>query len=352
MGGLFGGGSTTTTTVQDNSPWIGQQPFLSAGFQAAQDIYNQQKGTPAYSGELYAALNPTQLDALSNLNLFSNGIGNRVASTLLDSGVSASTPALSQALAAGGNLVARATTDPTQTNISSASAYANNPFVQGMIEKANRPIEQQLTEAALPGMNVGANATGNTDSSRSAITEAILRRNAGTQEADNAANIMGTQYASGLDLAEKAREANLSSLSSSLGWGGLSGLASTGANIGQTGYQDYVNNLNIPVQTGSILQQNQQNLDQAALQSYNMQLAQPWNLFNNYWNTVGNKVFGSTTSGTTTATNSGPGLIPGLLGTATGIGSLFVPTGPFGYGPSIASSIAKLFGGGGSNTGG
>jgi len=42
MGGSSGGGDTTQTT----EPWAGQQPYLSFGFQQAQNLYNQ--GGPQY----------------------------------------------------------------------------------------------------------------------------------------------------------------------------------------------------------------------------------------------------------------------------------------------------------------
>lgn len=47
----------TTTTA---SPWAEQAPYLSDAFQSAEGIYNTQKGTPWYQGNLYTGLNDTQ----------------------------------------------------------------------------------------------------------------------------------------------------------------------------------------------------------------------------------------------------------------------------------------------------
>jgi protein-tyrosine-phosphatase len=81
-----------------------------------------------------------------------------------------------------------------------------------MIKAAQTPIERQLKEVALPGLNVSGAATGNLDSSRSAMAEAILRRSAGEDESNIASNILGTQYNNGLNLAESARVANQNAL--------------------------------------------------------------------------------------------------------------------------------------------
>lgn len=46
---MAGGGETrTVTTTSDQTPWSGQQPYLTAGFQRAQDIFN--RPTPQYYG--------------------------------------------------------------------------------------------------------------------------------------------------------------------------------------------------------------------------------------------------------------------------------------------------------------
>lgn len=64
-------GSTTTTTV--NSPWSGQQPYLTQGFQAAQNLFNQ-GGPSYYQGQSYAGPTDLQLTGIENeANLGLNG---------------------------------------------------------------------------------------------------------------------------------------------------------------------------------------------------------------------------------------------------------------------------------------
>lgn len=62
----------TTETVQKSDPWSGQQPYLTSGFAAAQDIYNQ--GGPQYfPGQTYAGSNPQLqggINALTNIGMY------------------------------------------------------------------------------------------------------------------------------------------------------------------------------------------------------------------------------------------------------------------------------------------
>lgn len=60
MGGSSGGG----TTVQKSDPWSGQQPFLSFGFQQAQNQFNSQN-PQYYQGSTVAPLSDTTNNALN-----------------------------------------------------------------------------------------------------------------------------------------------------------------------------------------------------------------------------------------------------------------------------------------------
>jgi hypothetical protein len=52
-GSSGGGGTTTTNTVQNADPWSGQQPYLTYGFEQAQNQYNSQNPS-FYPGQTYA----------------------------------------------------------------------------------------------------------------------------------------------------------------------------------------------------------------------------------------------------------------------------------------------------------
>lgn len=76
LGGGGGGGQApagNTTTVQKSDPWSGQQPYLTTGFQKAQDLLNQ--GGPQYfSGQTYAGPTDAQNAAINaQISLASQG---------------------------------------------------------------------------------------------------------------------------------------------------------------------------------------------------------------------------------------------------------------------------------------
>jgi hypothetical protein len=296
MGDFFSSGSSGQ---QDQSgttaPWSAQAPYLQNAFGYAQDAYNKQQNTPFYQGSLYASLNPQQLGALGGLNNFASNGGAATANAMTSAGNSAA-PSLGTAANGYSSILNQTQQDPTQSIINSAGQYANNPNVKGMIDAANRPIEQQLNEQQLPQLNLAAAGSGNTDSSRAGVTEAIMRRNAGTQEADNAANITGNAWNTGLNTAAGLYGTNLSGALGAAGGAANVGTAGLGA-LGQ-GYQTNLNNLNIPLQTGTLQQQDQQGQNEAAYTQWQGQMAQPWNTLNNYMGIVGNRPWGSVSTGT------------------------------------------------------
>lgn len=70
-GGDSPAGNTTTTNVSD--PWSGQQPYLTQGFQQAQNLFNQ-GGPGYYPGQSYAGPTDLQLTGIENeANLGLNG---------------------------------------------------------------------------------------------------------------------------------------------------------------------------------------------------------------------------------------------------------------------------------------
>jgi hypothetical protein len=71
-----------------------------------------------------------------------------------------------------------------------------------------------------------------------------------------------------------------------------------------------MNNLNVPLQTGTALQTNQQGQDEANLAQYQMNQQMPWQTLANYWGIVGGTGYGQQSTGTTTGktTNTPSGL--------------------------------------------
>jgi hypothetical protein len=313
MGAVAGGsGGKTQEQQSTTAPWEAQAPYLTNGFQNAQDIYNSKKGSPAYGGELYAGLNPQQIAALQSLNGYASGRGQTLADLMSSTGTGAM-GLIPQAGANAGALFQRAGTDPTQSNIGAATAYANNPAMDGMVDAASRDVVRNLQENQLPANAMKAAASGNVNSSRSAMTDAILTRGTQDRVADISSTLRGNAYNNGLNLAENARTANLGAGLTANGQ--MAGLGQYGGQLAQTGYSTTMNNLNIPLQTGGVLQQDQQGQDSAGLTQFQMNDQRPWDLLNNYWNIVGGRNWGGSTEGSTS--NPG-GVMNGIMGAAGG----------------------------------
>lgn len=345
-----------------SAPPSWQMPFISQGLYGAQSLLNN---SPSYSPLAYTPLispqfaaNAGQLDqaAQGNANTFGGMVN--TGSGLL--------PSFGQAQTGAGGILSRAMSDPTQGNIASAGQYANNPYTQGMIRAAQTPIERQLNEVSIPNLNIGAVGTGNTDSSRAAMSEAILRRSAGEDEANVASNILGSQYNNGLNLAEGARTANLNAGLNASGL--LNTIGNSGVNAVNSGNAGQLQDLNVPITVDQMYQQDQQNQNNTNYQNANAGAQFPWQMLNNYYSIAGrplgtdttsasqgNAVGSGNTTGMTSGTSNttgtnltngtqtqpGPGILGGLLGAASGIGSFFAPTGPFGTGTSIFNSIFR-----------
>lgn len=307
MGDLFQSSKGQQSSQgQQTAPWAAQQPYLTQAFSTAGNTLNRQQSTPFYSGELYANLNPTQLGALGNLNSYAAGGGSNVGNQFTNAG-SSLLPGVVNAGNNASTIFNKTQQDPTQSIINSAGQYANNPYTQGMITAAQRPIEQQLNETALPGLDQQATGTGNTDSSRAGVAEAILRRNAGNQEGDIAANILGNQYNAGINTASGLYGTNLQgSLAAN---SGVLNAGTTGANLLDQGYNTTLNNLNIPLQTGTVQQQNQQGADTSAYGAWQAQQQYPWTSLQNFMGIVGNPSYGSSSSGSSnTRAESNPSM--------------------------------------------
>jgi hypothetical protein len=320
MSVLLGSGKTTTK----QTPWGPQGDQLKNAFGQAQDLFNSKKGTSWYGGPLYAGLDPFTQQGITGTNDYATGAGQAAANSVQNSGLGM-LGAGNQGMDAYGRLAGMASQDPTGANINSAGQYANNPYMDGMIDAASRDVRRNLTENTLPGVDRDAAATGNINSSRAGIAQGIAMRGAQDQMGDIASNMRGQAYQSGLGLAENARTANMGALGQAgSGLGGMYGLG-LGA-VGQGNSMNY-GNLNAQIAAGQLNQQDAQGQMNADLQRWQGNDTRDQGLLQNYYNIIGANNWG----GTTTTTQPRPGLLQTGLGLASafagmggvpGIGSL------------------------------
>lgn len=259
LGGIGGSNKNDAKTTQEVTPWKPQQPYLIGGFQDAANIYNALKTQPYYQGSMYAGLSPLQQQSIAGTQGFATGGGTQTAFNLMGAGNASLGGAYGQ-MGVANDLSGFNPADPTQSNISAAGQYANNPYLDGAITAASRDVTRNLTEDVLPGINRMGSATGNTNSSRTGIAEGIALRGAQDRIGDIASTMRSDAYQQGLGLAENARTANMDArLNALTNAGSMYGNAFGQGIQGSTaGAQQMYNNLDALSQAGGMQQQDAQ----------------------------------------------------------------------------------------------
>lgn len=215
--------NTTSTKTSDTStsPWAAQAPYLTSAFEQAKGTQETANGN-TYTGQQVAQFTPDQLSTFQKMIGYggntagadtSQAVGTNTATT----GFNALSEALKglQGFTPGGG---------TQSNIDAATAYANNPATDGMIDAAMRDSRRAVSEQALPQLARSNAINGNTMSNRNAISQGIVERGLADKTADVSSNVRGQQFDKGLQLAEQNSQSNnnfiLDALKSSASAGG------------------------------------------------------------------------------------------------------------------------------------
>ena len=214
------------------------------------------------------------------------------------------------------DFLALANGDATAANISAASSYANNPYLDGQIDAVNRDVSRSLAEVTLPGIDRAASGTGNLNSSRAGVAAGIAQRGAEDRMADNAATLRGNAYSQGLTLAQGDRAQKLNALSTAAqSYQGLAGMGinalSAGADAGYGAY-DVINNANALEQAD---RQGQADADYAKWQGEDTRQS---DLLQRYMQIIGSNQWGQygTESGVS-KTKSTPSMLQSAIGLGT-----------------------------------
>ncbi len=277
MGSLFGSTKMQTST-SSSDPWKDQVPYLQEAFSQAQNIYNSQKDTPAYQGNLYTGLNNTQMAGINGIGNWVNGSGAALSNAAAQGAYQGLGDAVSfgnnatnfaggnfgqvpasqagvlssfgrqalgdyQGIQSGlNNFLTTAQNDPTQANISNAQQYANSGALQQQIDAAAGDVNHSLG-TDLVGLNNQASAGGNLNSSRAGAAEAAMRGEAARTLGNLSAQMRSNAYTTGLQLAEQARQSNMgSSLSALNQQGTLAGQGLNALNLAEQARQSEIKN--------------------------------------------------------------------------------------------------------------
>lgn len=173
----MGGQTTRETTVENRDPWAPAQPFLLKGLNEAERIYETQKSKndPGYTGPMVAQPTDTQQTGAGGLMDWGLNTGYGQAS-----GQFAGGNALTGVGAGGLNAASNAlnkfgASDLPGANIDAAGRYANNPYMDGMVQAATRDATRQFNEQTMPGIDAQAAATGNFNSTRAGVATGLAQ---------------------------------------------------------------------------------------------------------------------------------------------------------------------------------
>ena len=159
--------------------------YITGMYAGGQGALDASLAQGAYTGPTYAGLNPTQMQGINYLTGFGqNAMGQ-------------GENFMNQGNAFGSNYqdIYNRASGPTLDN---AINYAtSSPQAQAMIDASMRDSTRQLQEQTMPGINTGASGTGNMNSSRAGVAEAIAQRAYDDRRADVAAGVydnLANQY--------------------------------------------------------------------------------------------------------------------------------------------------------------
>jgi hypothetical protein len=318
---------TTSSTQQQSSnqsaPWAVQQPYLQYAFQSGMEDFG--KGTQnTYNGPQVAQFTPDQLATYKQmLGYGGNSTGANTSGAVGVSTANAGGNAITQALTGLSNYKPQG---GTQSNIDAATAYANNPATDGMIAAAMRDSNRAVSEGTLPQLARSDALSGNTMSTKDAISRGIVERGLADKTADVSSNIRGQQFANGLSLAENGRQADNSAILSALNSTAGQGNSAVGTGVGAigSGLQQQGGLFDIANAGGAGMQQNTQNQIDNSKGMSEYANNSMWQQLQNLMSVVGGQQWGSQSSGTQTATST-----PSLWNT-------------IGSGLGMASSLYKL----------
>lgn len=210
MGDLFKSKSSSVTDPTAKAAFNEYLPALAYGADKGIDLANEVFGTTAYGGQRVAGLNGFQAASADRLGDFGNAFTNPASWASANLGYNNVSPG--QYFGQNAASIFQnfgPTADPTQSIINNAGQYANNPYVDGLIDSSSRDVTRNLFENQLPGVGLRAAGSGNTNSTRAGVESAILQRGAADRLADMSSQIRSQFFGKGLDMSQNQYNQNL-----------------------------------------------------------------------------------------------------------------------------------------------
>lgn len=316
----------STANAQNNQYLNAVMPDIKENIGNVKGFYNDMLAKGPYQGDFYAGPNQMQTDAINSM--YNVGNANVNFGTNLMNDASGFVGNASDLYSQYSNLANR------PDMMAQADQYAQDnmsPIVQAMM----RDQKRTLTEQTLPGINKAASGSGNVNSSRAGVADAIATRDYQDRLADVSTDVYNSLRDSRLSQGNTEFNQTLNALSGAGGVNNTLGNAfTTGANMATTGAGTALNAGNAM----NTLDQGQLDADRAQydyLNNYNYNLGKDYQGFLTGNNITGNYQMNAVSPGAAT--------IGGAM-SGYGFGTDYLSGRPGGFGNQ--AFFDPLFGGG------
>ncbi len=294
----MGGGKTTTQTYQKTDPWEPQQPYLLDAMSQAKEIYNTKKDSQGYTGDFVAGYSPTDMSAINSIRDWSTGIGQNAVNTQMNTGKDLFTQGAAGMGEVDQGLKDFAAKDWTAQHISNAGQYANNPFMQAMIDASTADAKRTFSEETMRGIDQNAAATGNMNSTRSGVAAGIAQRGLSDFVGNTSATMRGNAWDKGLTMSQADQQTLLQSL---MGRGDLnSNMTSAGQSAMDSAFANEAGLLGLNSSVAELNRGNDQAALDNAMSKFEYTDGRKAQALSDYYGIVGDKLWGSTSFGTET----------------------------------------------------
>lgn len=211
------------------------KPYLEYGYKGGQAGLDYSLDKGAYTGDTYANMNDMSTAGYNYMNNFGMGQMNN-AQNFMNQGANFA------------NNYSNLYNQAGQNAIGDATNYAINNS-SPLVQAAMRDSTRQLNEQTLPGINMAASGSGNVNSSRAGVADAVARRSYDDRMADVTSNIQDnlanrylTQNQNQFANQMNANQALANTYNQGFGMGGNIANMMTGAgNAFQTDAQNQIN---------------------------------------------------------------------------------------------------------------
>lgn len=333
-----------STTTTDMGPWKVQAPYLSDAFQKAQDLYNTTSAQPGYTGDFYAGMTGTQKAlADTGVNYFTK-TGQDMATELTNASSGLAATGGQGLINSAQGLYGLANSDSAGSNIANANRYAQNPYIDQMVQAATYSANRNAAENTIPNLYRSAAASGNLNSDRTALAQGVVERGLAENAQNIGAQLRGEAYNNGLQMAQNDQQQQAQNLQ---GAGNMyDALVARGAGGLSDAFNMETQALGNASNYAAMNQTENQNQLQNDYQKQQYAEKRPYDLLNQYYGLVGSNNWGQNgTTSTTSSTTPGLGSIIGgglgAIGSLLGAGSPFGAFGALsGFGGLLGSSNA------------